>query len=236
MQWLIIVSFLWLPEVIVCPYVTYERHNPQYPDPEPDTELYDGGDYGGYGSYDYGKSYHWEYKLEKIEPKPVVLECYTCTYTKMEYHEHGMPNCDEPFQDHGVPVVTCQGLCAKTKSVIGDGEYMMIRSCLPDCKTIYDDLSTTECCYGNKCNGAIRSAAALHSKSAMGYFTKLIILFCVLQYLMGVNKWQEQFKRKQDWSYILPGICARSCLISSRKKSCCDVNITVLKKKLKTFI
>ena len=169
----------------MCPYVTYERQQPQYEDPQVDTVEYDGGDYGGYGSWDYGKSVYWEYTLEKIEPKPVVLECYTCLYTKMKYHEHGMPNCDEPFQGHGVPVVTCQGLCAKTRSVIGDGEYIMTRSCLPDCKTIYDDLSTTECCYGNKCNGAIRSAAAsLYSKSEMSYLTLFLIILNFMHFYM----------------------------------------------------
>jgi hypothetical protein len=116
-------------------------------------ENYDGGDYGGYGDGDYAIN-AYEYSLEKLEPKPIVFECYTCHFTKMKFHEHGMPNCDVPFRAEGVPVLRCEGLCATTKSIIGRDEYMITRSCLPNCQTIYDVISTVECCYGHRCNGS----------------------------------------------------------------------------------
>ena len=140
---------------------TYDSQNQNdAPENSIGLEGYDGGDYGGYGYGEYGIN-PYEYTLDKIEPAPIILKCYTCHYTKMKYHEHGMPNCDEPFKENGIPVVTCNGLCAKTKSVIGPKEYIINRSCMPNCQTIYDEASTVECCYGNKCNGA-KSGGSVH--------------------------------------------------------------------------
>ena len=144
-------------------YSTYELKDPDLPDYDDNNfglEDYDGGDYGGYGTGEYSRNFYYEYKLEKIEPEPVIFDCYTCHYTKMEYHEQGMPNCDDPFDDSGIPSVQCEGLCAKTKAIIGKGEYMISRSCLPNCKNIYDQTSTVECCFGSKCNGAKNSAVS----------------------------------------------------------------------------
>ena len=143
---------------------------------------YDGGDYAGYGNGDYGRDLYYEYSLDKIEHEPVILECFTCHYSRMEYHEHGMVNCDEPFSEEGVPTVQCKGLCAVTKTLLGrkgkeEEEYMLIRSCLPNCKNIYDQDSSTRCCFGYRCNGGIRkSGADTQRRSYVGIIAPAILV------------------------------------------------------------
>ena len=95
-----------------------------------------------------------EYELERVTYKPVILQCYTCHFTQKEFYDFGMANCDDPFDERGVPVIDCQGFCAKTRSILGYEQYMIIRSCLPNCKNIYDEVTSVECCFGNLCNGA----------------------------------------------------------------------------------
>ena len=99
-----------------------------------------------------------DYELEKIRVRPVVAECFTCHYTKKESFDFGMSNCDERFDRRGIPTVTCEGFCATTKSILGYEQYMIIRSCLPNCRNIYDEVTNVECCFGNLCNG-LKSAA-----------------------------------------------------------------------------
>ena len=101
------------------------------------------------------KDAFYDYELEKIKHKPVILRCFTCHYTKRESYDYGMANCDDPFDERGIPVVYCEGFCAITRSVLAGYEtYMVIRSCLPNCKNIYDEETKVECCFGNLCNGA----------------------------------------------------------------------------------
>ena len=109
------------------------------------------GDYGGYGWGDYQFS---EYTLDEVHRGPPNIECYTCHYSKWKGYEQGMANCDDPFNAQGIPIVVCEGLCAKTRTKIGSKEYMIFRSCLPNCKDISDNTSSVECCFGTKCNGA----------------------------------------------------------------------------------
>ena len=123
----------------------------------------------------------------EYEDDPDVVMCYTCHFSRTHAHEQGMKNCDEPFNETGIPTILCRGSCAKTKTWMRSGkkkriskkkkkseedsgktdvavsadtyddyaeEYMIIRSCLPNCKNIEDPDSSVECCTGTKCNGA----------------------------------------------------------------------------------
>ena len=143
----------------------HSRHDPSpnapSPSPTPD-HVYDGGDYGGYD--DYAARYHYySYRQEEEEAEPALTECYTCHYSIIDHHVQGMPNCAEPFKADGIPTVFCDGRCARTKTIVGQYDFMLIRSCLPNCKTIKDPYSTVQCCAGNKCNGAKNSAAGITS-------------------------------------------------------------------------
>ena len=141
------------------------QDNYQYPGQghEKPGNAYDGYDYGGYGggSDYYGAGGFYDYTLEEYNAKPKIMECYTCHYSKHKYHEQGMPNCDEPFHNEGIPTIHCEGLCATTRTIIGDEEYMLIRSCLPNCKDIVDPVSSVQCCFGERCNGAVAGVAGL---------------------------------------------------------------------------
>ena len=101
-----------------------------------------------------GTNDFYDYELEKINYKPVISVCYTCHYTQKDWYDFGMANCDEPFDYRGIPVVSCEGYCAVTKSILGYEQYMIVRSCLPNCKNIYDEGTSVQCCFGNLCNGA----------------------------------------------------------------------------------
>ena len=166
MQCSIIMQFILYYNVLCNVQVTYEiknqigGYNKSNIETNVGLENYDGGDYGGYGNWDYEISFY-EYKLEEIRPTQPIIDCYTCHYTKKEYYDLGMPNCDDPFNNKGIPIVSCQGLCGRTKSILGYDQYMIIRSCLPNCKNIYDAVTTVECCFGHRCNGA-KSDAVIH--------------------------------------------------------------------------
>lgn len=160
-------------------FSTYELIDSPTLSEDNDDGDYNGGDYGDYGDYQDDKFIE-EYKLDPIVPEPVVVECYTCHYAKTEYHEQGMPNCNDPFQADGIPVVKCEGWCARTKSIISDKEYMLIRSCLPNCKNIYDESSTVECCFGSKCNGERNDAVILQFLSITFHFVLLAVVHLVI--------------------------------------------------------
>ena len=147
-------------------------------------ENYDGGDYGGYGNWDYEISFY-EYKLEEIRLTQPIIDCYTCHYTKKEYYDFGMPNCDYPFNNKGIPIVSCKGLCGRTKSILWYEQYMIIRSCLPNCKNIYDAVTSVECCFGHRCNGA-KSDAVIHYVHSMTIRLVFISAFvCALCYCLS---------------------------------------------------
>ena len=104
------------------------------------------------------------------------IRCFTCHFTRLSDHTQGMSNCDDPFQEEGIPTVDCQGLCGKTRTVIGNGEYMLIRSCLPNCKDMADEHTTLECCYGEKCNGSLPSGYILESDPTL----------CTIVFILGI--------------------------------------------------
>lgn len=181
-QGVLLIKFLWLPWINCQVYTSYEYKYPweleEYEDPyHYELEDYDGGDYGGYGGGYGATRFYYEYELEK--PKPEPMQCYTCHFSKRQHHEQGMANCDEPFREEGIPLITCDGACARTRTVIGDGEYMLIRSCLPNCKNVAGPLSIVECCYGTKCNGARAVAAATTSTKVEGAARNIVLAFAL---------------------------------------------------------
>ena len=102
--------------------------------------------------FDYGEGYAF-YDIP-TEEKPEPATCYTCHFSKTSGHAQGMSNCDEPFNATGIPTINCKGSCATTKTTLGDGEYMIIRSCLPRCKDLREPHSSVNCCSGSNCNGS----------------------------------------------------------------------------------
>ena len=174
LQETLLLLLIWVHNTHSQVYSSYDYKDkdkaPHKPSGEPDNyQYYPGNGYDRYNNYDnydsnnyYGGISFYDDTLEEYnDAKPKTMECYTCHFSKYKYEEQGMPNCDEPFQDEGIPTITCEGLCAKTRTIIGEGEYMLIRSCLPNCKDIRDPISHVECCYGERCNGAVAGAAGL---------------------------------------------------------------------------
>lgn len=115
-------------------------------------------DYNNRYNYNYDDDYGSD---DDSNTGPILrpIACYTCHYSRMDGVEQGMPNCNEPFIKEGIPVIICDGYCAKTKTILGDGEYMLTRSCMPNCRSITDAMSSVRCCYGPKCNGKMYNAA-----------------------------------------------------------------------------
>ena len=152
----LLLLLLWLHHACSQVYSDYNDHKSTENEATDYKNWYENYD-GDYGGYSWGSNYgggYYEYSLEEYNTGPILLECYTCHFSKRKKHSHGMPNCDEPFKEDGIPTIQCDGQCGRTKMVIGDGEYMMIRSCLPNCHNIDDPLSSVECCGFSKCNGA----------------------------------------------------------------------------------
>ena len=135
-------------------------------------------DYDGYGD----GAYHFsEYTLDGYDNDKQAFECYTCHFSKRRGHEHGMANCDDPFNKEGIPTITCNGLCAKTKTFIADGEYMLIRSCLPNCKDMADTIATVECCHGSKCNGSkVMTMLVVANLTVCSFVLILGVAFCCI--------------------------------------------------------
>ena len=127
---------------------------------------------------------------------PVRVKCYTCHFSSMSQHIHGMPHCDEPFKEEGVPVVSCEGACAITKNLLDTSsspssssssslsssssrDYMLSRSCLPNCKDMHDAYAVVKCCHGNLCNGRVSSKAAT-LLNTMEIVNAICLLFMVI--------------------------------------------------------
>ena len=130
----------------------------------------------GFGAY-----YFSEYTLEGYhDSSEPAEECYTCHFSRRKGHEHGMANCDDPFSEAGIPVIKCYGgSCAKTTTTIGDGEYMLIRSCLPNCKDMADSAATVECCRGSKCNGSkVLTTMVVANLTVCGFVLMLGMIVC----------------------------------------------------------
>jgi hypothetical protein len=95
-----------------------------------------------------------------------------------------MANCDDPFDERWIPVVPWVGFCAITRSVLSGYEtYMVIRSCMPNCRNIYDDGTNVECCFGNLCNGA-KSGAETLWRSERNLVIAIVILNIVNTIIM----------------------------------------------------
>ena len=176
-----LLHLLWIPFSKCQIYSTYGPHdfhmNPGSNDVAVD--VYDGRDSGKYRNRHYEDMY--EYKLEPIKPLPIIVECYTCHYSYMSHHIQGMPNCDEPFRKEGIPIVNCEGYCAITRTTIGNGEYMISRSCLRNCKNIYDPISSVECCYASMCNGERSDAVTIFRKLDIKTLLLLFLLITITQ-------------------------------------------------------
>ena len=139
-------------------------------------DIYENMDYG-FGAYSFN-----EYVIPDTEP--IVLDCYTCHYSKHKYHEQGLPNCDDPFQEEGIPTIKCEGLCAKTRTVLGDNEYMLIRSCLPNCRDIVEPESSVYCCFGERCNGA--KAGAFQTTASLTVCSVVIVFGVIFLCIMSI--------------------------------------------------
>ena len=131
------------------------------------------------GLYD-GEGYaFYEHPLEE-EADPVT--CYTCQYSKTQNHEQGMSNCNVPFNESGIPTISCRGLCAVTKTRLGTKDYMIVRSCLPNCKDMDDSESTVRCCEGVKCNGRVKDvfivASSLGVTAGSVFLLGLVLTIC----------------------------------------------------------
>ena len=141
-------------------------------------EFYEGGyNYGG-GGYDYGDDSNGK---SATGPVYRIVSCYVCHYTKTLNHEQGLSNCDDPFLPDGIPLVNCDGFCARTKTKMSEGGTMIIRSCLPNCKNVKNHVISIECCVGAECNSATLSAA--HNIFYMNYLCWLL-LSIILQFIL----------------------------------------------------
>ena len=85
---------------------------------------------------------------------PLALHCFTCHYRRSR--DEGMKNCDDPFHAKGIPLIPCDGSCAITNITTSPQDYMIVRSCLLNCKDIDDAAASVKCCSWNQCNGAGR--------------------------------------------------------------------------------
>ena len=141
-------SIIWLYSLLFCVNQTCCQDQLSHIDnDQSDTYKVQQEDQGG---IDYGEGYSFrEYEIKVIEP----VTCYTCHLSKTSDHQQGMPNCDEPFSKVGIPTIECKGSCAITKTTLGDGDHMIVRSCLKNCKDMADLYSSVKCCSGSKCNG-----------------------------------------------------------------------------------
>ncbi len=118
-----------------------------------------------------------EYDLDELRASvPVTMACYVCHFRKNNSHEHGMPNCEEKsFDNANVPVVECEGLCGVT--IITDKDlYMIIRSCLPNCRNMYDGVTSVNCCYGDRCN-SVTNNGSIRQKTLVAHFITLV--YCI---------------------------------------------------------
>ena len=116
--------------------------------------LYDGE---GYAFYEH-----------PIEPDPEPIMCYSCHYSKTKQHEQGLKNCDEPFNVTGIPMMSCKGSCATTRTTFDGEDYMLIRSCLLDCHNMSEVDSSVECCNRSKCNGRVKPPGYLLEAASLG--------------------------------------------------------------------
>lgn len=115
-----------------------------------------------------------------IVKKPDPLVCFTCHYSRSQGHDQGMRNCDEPFREDGIPTIQCYGSCAITNTSSGHDDYMIVRSCLPNCKDITDPASSVKCCSSDKCNGrTVRNNDAVIMMGTGSMLVTMAIL-CVL--------------------------------------------------------
>ena len=130
------------------------------PVPLEERELPDGVNEGIY--YDEGYAFY----VHPIEEEPDPVACYTCHYSRTSKHEQGMTNCDDPFNEKSIPIISCKGQCAVTRTTLAPDDYMIIRSCLPNCKDLHEPDSSVECCEGERCNG--RKAGSYILASSLG--------------------------------------------------------------------
>ena len=113
----------------------------------------------------------------KTEP----LECFTCHFSNTQDHNQGMKNCDEPFYEEGIPTINCDGSCAITNTSLGNKDYMIVRSCLPNCKDISDPASSVKCCSTTKCNGrTVRNMEMVTLVGGGSMMVVTMVIFCVL--------------------------------------------------------
>ena len=118
------------------------------------------------------------YDLHDLRDNRHPIECYVCHYRRMRKHRQGMLNCDENQSiDSTIPVVRCDGLCAVTKSLTGRGEYMIVRSCLPNCKNVRDVLTSVKFCYGDRCNSATTLSGLLSMKFCVVLATVHVVIW-----------------------------------------------------------
>ena len=141
---------LLLHMMILCQYTILCQEFPAYHSEEEQDEsriLPDGVNEGLY----YGEGYaFYEHELEE---EVDLVTCYTCHYSVTLQHEQGMINCHEPFNRTGIPQIQCHGSCAVTKTWLQHADFMIVRSCLPNCKNILEPKSVVSCCSGTLCNG-----------------------------------------------------------------------------------
>ena len=108
------------------------------------------------------------------------LLCFTCHFSRTEEHDQGMKNCDEPFTEEGIPSIKCEGPCAVTNTSMGEYSYMIMRSCMPNCKDISDPESTVTCCSTNKCNGRTHRNIEMVTVIGTGSMIVTMAIMCML--------------------------------------------------------
>ena len=121
------------------------------------------------------------YENEKNPGESAIITCYTCHFSRSHGHNQGMKNCDAPFIEAGIPSIQCRGSCAVTNTTISKEEYMVIRSCLPNCKDITEpESSSVTCCGINKCNGQKPRSLVLVTGIGTGSMLLTMAIMCIL--------------------------------------------------------
>ena len=106
------------------------------------------------------QNYDYSYGTDVERP---VIKCYTCVSHIRDGLHSGTQSCGEPFKEHGIPEVECEGACTKIYHHVGDEEHTLHRTCLPHCKESSDENGFTTCCYSDLCNGATSVGSVMSS-------------------------------------------------------------------------